>query len=432
MRTAPNHAGPLTLDLWGRVLSFAVASVADESNMGVLPPSLCFKEQAEFYRLRLVCKAFNQAFLDYPHLSRGLILQHPLGSISSLMAWLQRYHGSVQTFAGFESPIVEVVLFSLLRRPSALRTVFLQPCKLPGCRLDLRCLQGCETLTTLEIAVLVDDILDLSKLSIPHLQTMVLQNGYYHSAQLPEKLSSLTLAEATLVCQPADACATALKKLKLSDSRLEGLHTRGVVGCCALEGLTCLESLIVTNLNDAASDATDLCCTWPVQLPAKISALTNLTSLDVTVSTSSGLRLDAFYGCRSLHDLSVHSCGAQMLVSNGLQALTRLTSLTLLASDRHNKKSICLHTDWDGMVSLQVLDISCGVFDFYPSLVGLVGLPSLRAVNIVNSFPLDEMSAEVFAALIGLLAKESNAEFRINGRNAQQIRSRHTRRIVQL
>ena len=341
VRSAPDYASLLSRDLWGRVLSFAVAGVADGSDMAFFSSRQWSKEQAAYFKLRLVCKAFNQAFLDYPQLSRGLILRRPVRSRNSLTTWLQRHHGSVQTFAGFAgSPTVELVLKALLQRPSASRTVFLWQCNPKA----LARLQGWENLTYLEIAEPYDQ-LNLSMLSIPQLKIMVLRSGYYHCWHLPEHLSSLTLAGAILFCQPENACLTSLKKLKLSDSRLQGVHSRGVLGCCFLEGLTCLDSLIVYN-DDTASLPTDLCCTAPTKLPAEMSALTNLASLDVTIATDSTAHVSCFYGLHSLQDLSVHARNAPLHANNGLHALTRLTSLTLLASDRYNRADIVLNTCW--------------------------------------------------------------------------------------
>lgn len=89
----------------------------------VFSPPGSVREQAAIYNSRLCCKAFNQAFLDYPHLSHGLVLKRPLRSLNSLTAWLQRHHGSVHAFAGFVgSPTVELHLDTLSQRPSTLRT----------------------------------------------------------------------------------------------------------------------------------------------------------------------------------------------------------------------------------------------------------------------------------------------------------------------
>lgn len=191
-RTEPNCDALLSLDLWGRVLAFAAPRSADDKRLGSLSPPPRFRDQAAFYQLRLRCKTFNQAFLDYPHLCRALVLTHPPRSRNSLLRWLQRHHGSVRSFAGYVgSPTVELVLKALLQTPSALRTLFLYQCDPKG----LTSLQGwgnLKNLTTLDIVDPLDQ-LDLSMLNILRLETMELHAGSYRCIHLPEHLSSLTL-----------------------------------------------------------------------------------------------------------------------------------------------------------------------------------------------------------------------------------------------
>ena len=421
VQVAPDNASILNLDLWSRVLSLVQADVlrAAETHEMYLVSEGCYIQQALFYRLRMVCKAFNEAFLTFPQLCRSLILNRPIRSVRGLMTWLKRHHGSVQKFAGFaESPTEQMILSALSQRPSVLRRLYLQQCSW----MSLACLKGSESLTSLELAAPMGK-LDLSQLRLPHLQRLVLQNGFYYSPCLPEHFSSLTLSAATLVCQLNETCATSLKKLKLSDkSRLQGLHSRGVVGCSALEGMTCLESLLVTNLNQAASTTTDLCCTGPVQLPAEMSALTKLLSLEVVMATMDAQLIDPLYGLGSLQSLNVHTRGADSHVTRGLQALTCLTSLTLHAGGYHNGWSLFLDTNWDGMKQLQVLDISCTGLDCTPSLLGLANIPSLRSVNISNTFRHGSSSA-VLGNLISLLRRQTNVEYCFT--NPMAIQTRH-------
>lgn len=419
-RTGPNCAGLLSLDLWGRVLSLAAPRSADDKRLGSFSPPQCFRDQAAFYQLRLVCKTFNQAFLDYPHLSRGLVVTPPLRDRTSLLRWLQRHHGSVRSFADYVgSPTVEFVLKALLQAPSALRTLFMYQCDPKG----LTCLQGWGNLTTLAIVDPLDE-LNLSTLNILRLETISLHAGSYRCIHLPEHLSSLTLDGATLVCQPEGACLTSVKKLRVSfDSQLEGVHPNWVLGCCALEGLTCLESRIVVG-RDAQSPA-DLCCTIPAQLPAEISALTNLASLRIAVATNPVMHISCFYGLHSLQDLNVYARGAHLFATDGLHALSRLTSLTLSAHDYLDGVSIVLDTCWDDLKLLKVLKIDCNSFDFCPSLFGLVSLPSLRFVSIDSSLPCEPQEVGIFAALTGLLAQNSNIGFRMNDASIQDIRAEY-------
>ena len=161
----------------------------------------------------MVCKAFDEAFFICPQLCRCLILKRPISSMRSLMTWLKRHQGSVQIFAGFaESPTEQMILSALSQRPSVLRRLYLQQCSW----LSLACLRGSESLTTMELTMPTRK-LDLSQLRLPHLQTLVLQNGFYYSPCLPEHFSSFDFGFC-LVCQPNEACARSLKKLKLSNN----------------------------------------------------------------------------------------------------------------------------------------------------------------------------------------------------------------------
>ena len=97
--------------------------------------------------------------------------------------------------------------------------------------------------------------------------------------------------------------------------------------------------------DQAASTTTDLCYTGPVQLPAQMSALTKLLSLEVMVATRDVLVIEPLYGLCSLQSLNVHARGADLHVTHGLQALTGLTSLTLHAGGYQNGWSLFLDTE---------------------------------------------------------------------------------------
>ena len=313
---------------------------------------------------------------------------------------------------------MELVLKALLQTPSALRTLLLKQCDPKG----VTRLQGWENLISLEIDAPLDD-LNLSMLSILRLETMELSNGSYRCLHLPEHLSSLSLNGATLVCQPEGACLTSVKELELFGSDLIGVHPTGVLGCSALEALTCWDSQIMVD-GDIHSP-TDLRCISPVQLPAEMSALTNLASLDIKVAADSAVHISCLYGLYSLQHLSVHAQGSPLFAMNGLHALTRLTSLTLLAFDELNGVRLVLDTCWDDLKLLKALEIGCDTLDFRPSLFGIVDLPSLRFVNVYSSLPSEAKAVEIFAALTGLLAQNSNIEFQMNDATIQDIRAQY-------
>ena len=155
-----------------------------------------------------------------------------------------------------------------------------------------------------------------------------------------------------------------------------------------------------------------------------MSVLTSLTSLDITVAMSGELDMSAFYNLRSLRDLSVHAQGADMLVPDGLSALTALTNLTLIASSQDSMGKMTFATRWDYMLALQTLDITCDLLYFGAEMLDLVDLSNLKRVNIISGMPANDYTTSIFAALVGLLATMSSAELQMNGLNCHAMRSR--------
>ncbi len=418
-----DYASELSNELWAKVLSLTVSGVADESDMRFLSPKLCLSEQARFYRLRLVCKRFNDVFVEYPHLCRGVVLKEQyLDSLdtlrlASLVAWLLRYCGLVRTLAAYGGTTLSGILATMADQPSTLQTVLAQRCN----NLAVQQLSRFDQLTTLELVTPMTNMLNVSPLQhSSSLQRLVMQNGSFNAQMLPPHLTSLHLAGSELTSARDCSCVTSLRKLKLSDSKLYGIHRQGLPACVALEGLTCLEGCISA---DAAYRSQSLMFANDVsdfQLPVGLSALTCLASLDATVATDQTLELLPFYQLTSLQDLSVHVRGADMIVNQGLSALSRLTSLTLLVSSEASDVEIIFGTDWTGM-QLQVLDISCDLLNFGYRMLGLIKLPHLRQVNFVSGRPHNDYCVSMFAALVHGLATKSRVHLRMNGTSTSRI-----------
>lgn len=95
------QSSSLRIEVWAQILTWLVPSV-NESDIRLSSRKQSSKDQAAFYGLRLVCKAFNQVFVSHPDLCRGLVVTQPMvESFDSLMLWLKRYHAHVQTFADY-------------------------------------------------------------------------------------------------------------------------------------------------------------------------------------------------------------------------------------------------------------------------------------------------------------------------------------------
>ena len=103
--TPMDFANDLSLELWAQIMSLVASGVPEENTKRLLSPKWIFspqlRQQASFYRLRLVCNRFDEAFFEYPDLCRVLVFrQQQADTLSpSLVAWLKRYHIYVQSLA---------------------------------------------------------------------------------------------------------------------------------------------------------------------------------------------------------------------------------------------------------------------------------------------------------------------------------------------
>ena len=398
-------------------MSLLGSGVAEETDRMYLTTKYTFSQQASFYRLRLVCKRFNDVFLEYPDLCQDLVYRQQQADTlnPSLVVWLKRYHTSVQTLTAYCSNSALLHLLDMLASSeNRLQSVLVQN-YLGG---PLPSFAPFAHLTTLEVSAPEDGYLDLSTLQLStSLQTLVMQDGVFETASLPPNLTNLYLADCDVKSYQGCSCVTSLARLKLLNSLLRGLHHQGVLACHALEGLTCLQSFV-----SAMDRNLDLSFGYePFRMPLGLSALTSLRCFDATIATTTTLTLDAFYELTSLQDLKVHVCGASLWANSGMSQLSMLTSLTLLASGGKKDVGVQLSVEWLGMQALQVLDITCDCFSFGRDILGLVSLKSLRQVNIVSGRPNDNKSAAFFAALVHGFAQHPCAQLRMNGLPVGQV-----------
>ncbi len=216
-------ANGLSLDIWAQILSLLGSGVAEETDLITLSTKYTFSQQASFYRLRLVCKRFNDVFLEYPDLCRRLVFRQQQADTlnPSLVAWLKRYHTSVQTLAAYcgKSSLIQL-LDRLASNNNRLQSVLVQR-YLGGSLLSLAPFAH---LTALEAVAPRDGFLDLSILRLSNsLQTLVIQDGMFETGSLPPNLTNLYLADSDVESYQDCSCVTSLTRLKLLNSTLCGL-----------------------------------------------------------------------------------------------------------------------------------------------------------------------------------------------------------------
>ncbi len=419
--TPMDFANGLSLELWAQIMSLLVSGVPEETAKRLLSPKRIFSQQlsqqASFYRLRLVCKRFNEVFLEYPDLCRVLVFrQQQADTLSpSLVAWLKRYHTYVQSLAAYCGNSALIQLLEMLSSSkNHLQSVLVQN-NLCG---FLPSFAAFHLLTVLEVVAPGDGPVDLSTLQLSKsLQTLVMQDGTFETKSLPPNLTYLFLAKSKLTSYEGCSCVTSLTRLNLVDSSLLGLHSQGLLACHALVRLTCLESCIT------AMDMQQ-CLTFnrnSFVLPLGLSALTSLRYFDATIASTSTVTLYAFRELTSLQDLTVRARGASLWANSGLSQLSMLTSLRLLARCANQNAGVQLFTEWYGMQALQVLDITCDYFSFGRDILGLVRLENLRQVNIMSGRPYDHKSFAFFAALAYGIAKHPCAQLCLNDVPVEQV-----------
>ena len=412
-----DFANGLSLELWAQVMSLLMSCVPEEDAIRCFSPEQFFSQQASLYRLRLVCKRFNEVFLKYPDLCRDLVFrQQQADTLSpSLVAWLKRYHTSMQSLAAYCGNSALMQLLAMLSSSkNNLRSVLVQS----SLRGSLPSFAAFDHLTVLEVVAPGDGLVDLSTLQLSKsLQTLVMQDGTFETKSLPPNLTYLFLARSKLTSYEGCSCVTSLTRLNLVHSSLLGLHSRGLSACHALEGLTCLESCIT------ATDMQQFLMFNQTSfiLPLGLSALTSLRFFDATITSTSTVTLCAFCELTSLQDLTVHVRGASLLANDGLSQLSMLTSLRLLAYSADQNVRVQLYTRWLDMQALQVLYICCDWFSFGRDIVGLVKLETLTLVNIKSARPYDHKSFAYFAALAHGIAKHPCAQLCLNDVPMEQI-----------
>ncbi|DBA81062.1 TPA: hypothetical protein ACH3X2_007262 [Trebouxia sp. C0005] len=416
-----SFANGLSLELWAQIFSLQMSDVPQETAMRFLSPRRIFSQQlsqqASFYRLRLVSKRFNEVFLQYPDLCRGLVFrQQQADTLSpSLVAWLKPYHTSVQALAAYCGNSELILLLEILSSgKNQLQSVHLQNhlCVfLPFAAFD--------HLTVLEVVQPgygFASPLDLSTLQLSKsLRTLVMQDGIFKTKSLPPNLTYLFLARSRCTSYEGCSCVTSLTQLNLVDSSIYGLHSKGLLACHALERLTCQESCITAADMQLSFNQDSL------RIPLGLSALTSLRYLDATIASTSTVILCAFCQLKSLQDLTVRVCGASVCANSSLSQLSMLTSLRLLAQSANHTAGVRVFTEWPGMQALQVLDITCDYFSFGCDILGLVKLESLRKVNIMSGRPYDHKSFAFFAALVHGIAKHPCAQLRLNDVPVAQV-----------
>ncbi len=410
----PFGAPQLSDDIWAQILFHVEGGVGDGLALRYDEPDSLYKAQAKYYRLRLVCRKFDQLFRHQGQLCRGLALPACITDemLQNLGSWLREHSSYVRNLAAYcGSPGLDAALEALAGPPPKLASVFLCNCSISA----LNKLAVFTSLTSCELVEPQGSTLDLTPLQpLANLQKLILTEGMFTSTLLPPHLTNLTLTHASMTAAEQCSCVTSLKKLRLFASHLIGLHPEGVAACSAVEMLTCVQGQIYAGIGHFSLDCTQ---DAPFKVPLGFSTLNNLKDLSLVIaSTGAPLPFDAaqyghdlscLQGLILLEKLCVRSTSEDVFVPSGVTALHKLSCLHLgvaneIGDDEH---SVILDVDWAALQMLKSLHINAPTFVCQRSIVGLATVKQLAHVEWGLSAPYDAESTKCFAALMYKLAK---------------------------
>ena len=402
-------------DLWASIFLHLERGAGDGLLLRYSEPNSLVEAQAEYYQLRLVCRKFDQVFRQQGQLCRGLAL--PLRpseqSLQSLESWLRDHSSYVQNLAAYcGSPGLDAALEALADPQPKLASVFLCNCSISA----LYELAVFTSLTSCELVEPQGTMLDLAPLQpLANLQKLILTKGRFITTQLPPHLTNLTLTNGSMTAGEQCSCVTSLKKLRLSESKLFGLHLGGIAACSVVELLTCVKGKIYAGMGHFSLDCTqDL----PFNVPPGFSTLNNLKDLSLVIaSTAAPLPFDAaqyghdlscLQGLTSLEELSVRSTHEDIFVPSCVTALQKLSDLSLSVAPNEgadDEPGIILDIDWAALQMLKSLRIDAPTFVCQRSIVGLATVKQLAHIEWGLSAPYDAESTKCFASLVYKLAK---------------------------
>jgi len=353
------------------------------------------QQQRELHELKLVCKQFNDIFTSQPELVQGLHLHSnfPRNATITLLAWLRRSSGSVQTFtSSCDTSPMHAVMAGLIAS-SPLRVMDIS-------NTTSWSIQLAAAFTSLEKCALQQksgevQYLHLTPLQgLPKLQHLHLQGHFRQLHRLP----SLTALEFK-AAEVADCnFGTMLQFLVLKDSSLQGVHAHAIRACTALTELV----LSAARLLDTAFGihlTQDL-----VRIPDGMNLLTRLCKLTLSTGTYScrnTANLESIAGITSLQDLSI---SFQRCHSNVVKRFTSLTNLsrlvvTGLSCGADTFPMLTCDFDWDKLQALQTLCILRCSVELDQGVASLLQLSHLKHVSFEGSTFEGNNGNECLAAL---------------------------------
>ena len=308
-------ASALPVDVWADIFKLVVDEVFHELAVALGSREIRSEQvydHRQYQSLRSVCRLFQTVFLMHPELSEYLFLgeHQPAKAVLSLLRHLQRDDLTITTLLAepFESSSLDAVLSGALtatNRPlQMLFSIVIQDCS----TLSLTLLSTCTYLECCNFSQ-CQTMLDISALrALPRLSCLRLQGdadgggffGFEHLSHLTEFDVHRSNLEGQ---QDRWMFSSSLQALHIICSSVCNMHEDGLSQCTALRSLCLEDCLIECQATENTLDimrSTDL----PAKLPHNLSALTQLTQLQLTVSR----KVLGVFACPWLPKLTALKC----------------------------------------------------------------------------------------------------------------------------
>ncbi len=337
-----------------------------------------------YHMLRLVCKHFNDLFVQHSELSRHILLRpdYPSSCLPSLLGHLHRCGRSPLTMdlTCTDADVLSCVLQQRLELVAISLNVVSQAtvALLSG----LYSLQRCE-LTSPQTNICLEPMSGL-----PVLKSLKLSGGNFTSLQSFAHLTNFEVLQARAHASGVVKCqfSSKLQKLVVKNGRLHNLDVEGLSGCRNLQALTIHGHSRITA--ESAEDTFSL-LRYPSHIPPSISKLSALTelALDVVLNGRGG-DLPWLYQLTGLQSLQLQLFGdashtyVTVYIGTELAALSDLR--TLYVSLNEDDGLVCINVKWQLMHALQHVTLrgSVGLSPFLTFMSDLVSAPNLQTLSL--------------------------------------------------
>ena len=320
--------------------------------------------------------------------------------------WILKYGGVAQTLvASVGTPWLEAALGALVAHHSCagsvprLAEIILS--KVPSAAMTL--LTRFSSITTMTLEGNHDlgpfsPCIELGDLqALPHLVMLTLQGGKFQELNAAQHMTGLVARRSQATCSADCVFVASLLELRICESGLVRLHTNGIAACSKLELLQ-IDSGYVSGVGPEASMA--FCVKQNSKVPESLSNLTALTYLHLShFHPSEDVQCGWLADLTSLQTLFINLAVHTLELPASISALSQLRMLDVINSAADGQSKVLC--DWTGFAFLQRLtlrgSVQCGQ--------RLSQLASLSALTHIALSSMHDSDAHT-TAQVGLLGYE--------------------------